>query len=85
MTGSTRAEKNASRLAPIPSNAEPVSIADIIKKNLEIPSKYSIRIRSPLKIAPVCICRTGIKAVAASVKVKISTGEILNIQEVVPL
>ena len=39
--GSASAEKNASRLAPMPSKLDPVSKAEIIVKNLASPKQIS--------------------------------------------
>ena len=83
--GSASAEKKTSRLAPIPSNAEPVSKAAATVKNLASPSRYANSTKSPAKWTGASQGPNGTSSTAAAVAASVTIGPARNTHDVVRL
>lgn len=83
--GSMSIEKNASRLAPIPSKLLPVSRAAIIEKNFPSPIRYAKKIKSPPNEISDRWFANGSSSEAHTRVDNAITGAIWKIMPVVPL
>lgn len=83
MAGSANVATIASRLLPIPPNADPASSPARIRKNVPNASKYTSAMMFPAKFSGVCETNTGISNPAATVEAKTMYGAAIKIHEVV--